>query len=429
MSQENELCKDCGKKILTREIASITQWMFNTDICSCSSVRKASTESLPLDSTGNICTRCGKRKRDTGSGSMTQWIFGASLCSCDMLSLKQNAEADPGFPYILNNEEPQDETIDSEPDTPKALRPGVITVSVLIVLSGVVLLVCLYLGQPKSKSKNKANKSEAVITSSERRQTTTLEQTTVPNSRIDDKYLASLATRSAEETSYLQLNMSDITDDGLKRIEKLPVRSLDISYTEIGDPGMDSIAKIKSLNKLDMKGCKITEKGLDKLSSLQRLNILNVSGLNTTEPVMKSISHIKNLDTIMMTGVQNLSPEGLRHFSKLPALARLYLRSSRITKEHTAVLPQLKELRTLSLKDNELGDDDITALTKLNKLEILLLSGNRITDLGLLKLAPMKSLKQLEIADMPLVTGKGIHRFQQLKPACFLILVRGNSVY
>ncbi|MEZ4488187.1 MAG: leucine-rich repeat domain-containing protein [Cyanobacteriota/Melainabacteria group bacterium] len=429
MSQENELCKDCGKKILTREIASITQWMFNTDICSCSSIRKASTENLPLDSTGNVCTRCGKRKRESGSGSMTQWIFGASLCSCDALRLKPNTEEEPGFPQILDSKDAEDDLYysDQEPEEKRALRPGVLAVSLLILISGVALIA--FQLPNHEKSKRNTSKSKASITSSSKRETTTLEQTTVPNSRINDKYLASLASRSAEENSYLRLNMSDITDDGLKHIEKLPVRILDISYTEIGDSGMDSITKLTNLTKLDMKACKITEKGLKKLSALKNLEILNVSGLNMTDPVMESISSLKKLDSIMMTGVQNLSPEGLKHFSKLPELTRLYLRTARITKEHTAILPQLKELRTLSLKDNELGDDDITALTKLSKLEILLLSGNKITDRGLLKLAPMKSLKQIELADMPLVTGKGIHRFQQLKPACLLILVRGNSVY
>jgi len=427
LSQENELCKDCGKKILTREIASITQWMFNTDICNCSSVRKASTESLPLDSTGNICTRCGKRKRETGSGSMTQWIFGASLCSCDALSLKRPVEEEPGFPYILDSGDPQDETGYLEADEKRSGISPRASIIILILISGLALLAYLYLGQGRARTR--ASKTAPPKVTARTSEKTTLEMAVVPNSKIDNKYLASLASGSPQEAAVLELNMSDITDSGLKHIENLPVRILDISYTEITDKGLDSISKLKSMQKLDIKGCKITEKGLDKLSALPNLEILNVSGLNMTDPVMESISQIKNLDSIMMTGVQNLSPEGLKHFAKLPGLTRLYLRGTRLTKEHIAVLPQLKELRTLSLKDNELGDDDITALTRLKKLEILILSGNKISDRGLLKLAPMKSLKQLEVADMPLVTGKGILRFQQLKPACFLILVRGNSVY
>ncbi len=71
----DEICPECGKPRRSRAGLSVTQWIFNTQLCSCE--RDARRQSAM-----KLCPACGKPIR-SGSGSITQWIFHQSACSCE----------------------------------------------------------------------------------------------------------------------------------------------------------------------------------------------------------------------------------------------------------------------------------------------------------------------------------------------------------
>lgn len=89
----------------------------------------------------------------------------------------------------------------------------------------------------------------------------------------------------------LRMSNQAIKDsDLLKLIPFKNLRYLQIEKSEITDEGMDAIAKINSLEQINLYGTNITDKGLDKLQSSTNLKVLYLWKTNTT---VSGISKLK----------------------------------------------------------------------------------------------------------------------------------------
>lgn len=71
----NQICKQCNKPRVSSSSGSITQWV---SVCTCN---LGELEGIP-DSTINLCVTCGKRIGEGRQGSITQFVFRSELCSC-----------------------------------------------------------------------------------------------------------------------------------------------------------------------------------------------------------------------------------------------------------------------------------------------------------------------------------------------------------
>lgn len=76
-----DLCQKCNKPRRVSKPASLTQWMFDANTCSCDMFGPDSLESRETVEP-EICGTCGKRVEKGRQGSFTQWIFRADICSC-----------------------------------------------------------------------------------------------------------------------------------------------------------------------------------------------------------------------------------------------------------------------------------------------------------------------------------------------------------
>ncbi len=99
--QTDPRCVTCGKPFQKR--GSMTQWIFDTTSCKCSSATPASAV---IESTLNYCALCGLPVR-TKLGSITHWIFKTHLCEC--LVTDENSED------LSTQELPADDIIDGAP--------------------------------------------------------------------------------------------------------------------------------------------------------------------------------------------------------------------------------------------------------------------------------------------------------------------------
>ena len=108
----------------------------------------------------------------------------------------------------------------------------------------------------------------------------TVELVRLPKS-AGDKALSYVAALSKPEAlRMLDLSGTQVTDEGLKKVEGLKgLETLDISNTDITDKGLKHLEKLPNLRDLRIGDTKVTNEGLaDLVASLPRLDVLNVAG-------------------------------------------------------------------------------------------------------------------------------------------------------
>ena len=83
----------------------------------------------------------------------------------------------------------------------------------------------------------------------------------------------------------LNLDLSKITDEGLKELAKLQeLKYLSLVTTGITDEGLKEVAKLQNLNTLNLNGCEqITDMGLKELGKLKKLEWLYLYGPKVTK--------------------------------------------------------------------------------------------------------------------------------------------------
>lgn len=107
----------------------------------------------------------------------------------------------------------------------------------------------------------------------------------------------------AQNNNYVEisyLNNSKLTDNEAVVVSKAPEQTLwlKLSNTQITDKTLVEIAKLKNLTRLHLEGTKITDHGLNQLKTLQNLEYLNLIGTPITDTGLKTLASMKNLKKI-----------------------------------------------------------------------------------------------------------------------------------
>ncbi len=93
-----------------------------------------------------------------------------------------------------------------------------------------------------------------------------------------------------DHITWLDLNDSDLDDDGLKSISQLSnLTKLNINRTKITDAGLDAIMDLEQLMVLNLYGTAISDKGLEKLESLKSLESLYLWQTQTTKEGIEAL--------------------------------------------------------------------------------------------------------------------------------------------
>ena len=115
-----------------------------------------------------------------------------------------------------------------------------------------------------------------------------------------------------EITFLNNLKFSD-TDANLLSIAPEQTIWLKLNDTEITDKSLTEVAKLKNLTRLHLENTKITDAGFTQIGSLPNLEYLNLIGTNVSDNALKNIASLKNLKKlyiwktkITQAGVDNL---------------------------------------------------------------------------------------------------------------------------
>ncbi len=121
---------------------------------------------------------------------------------------------------------------------------------------------------------------------------------------IEDQHLESIGAIS--KVIWLNLANTEISNDGLKSIAKLPLTKLHLEKTKIGDDGLQHLKSLKDLEYLNLYGTQVTDAGLDHLKELKKLKKLYVWQTGVTEAGMKKLNEA--LPELEIIGEVKLTP-------------------------------------------------------------------------------------------------------------------------
>jgi hypothetical protein len=248
---------------------------------------------------------------------------------------------------------------------------------------------------------------------------------------FDDAACAQLAKFTKLEQ--LDLSGTDVNDKGYS----LP--------PQVTDAGVRALAPLTSLRWLSLATCHdLKGEGLQALEALPRLEHLDLTYSGVTSPAIERLPRLPSLRTLVLSHCMSFHGRSLAAVATIPGLRRLELRAcTTLAAKDVLTLVQSKQLRHLDLRDCQgrfrgqtiatlddvtgLGDEEkpppppvqdaigitdavVAALAAL-PLETLLLGGcESLTDAIGDSLAKMTSLRSLDLANLPKITGATLAR-------------------
>lgn len=134
------------------------------------------------------------------------------------------------------------------------------------------------------------------------------------NKTITDKALEHVG--EMKELKSLFLGDTNITDTGLRKLEKSGLVMLNLRATRISDAGMLSVSKIISLRQLHVNMCNISDVGVRNLRSLDRIETLNISETSITDVSLRYLLETESLAFLIIWRCDSLTDKGINEFQK-----------------------------------------------------------------------------------------------------------------
>ncbi len=257
---------------------------------------------------------------------------------------------------------------------------------------------------------------------------------------LDDEGMKALFDSS--NLTNLEIASDQITDTGILSIAgNKKLQTLSLSGKQLTDRGMAVVAQLPEVVFLELKLANATGEGLMHLRNHPQLKSLTISGAMASDAGFEHLSACANLEELKaleIEGPNTLTSRGVSALACL-RLKHLWLKTSPLSKDAVAGLPNLTKLRCLGSSDwkmtaevlknlvllpnlellkvdmSDLGDEDMEVLALFVKLVHIDLSNSSVTDAGLIKLAVMKKLWSIDIEGTK-VTAEGVKEFNRLAP-------------
>jgi hypothetical protein len=129
----------------------------------------------------------------------------------------------------------------------------------------------------------------------------------------------------------------------------------------------------------------VTRGGLESLARLPALKKLNLSGSNVTDDDLQALKGLTGLQ-VLYVGTTEIGDAGVAHLAGLTGLEELSLGDTKITDAALAHLAGMKKLKALYLGSTAVTDAGLKHLHGLSGLKELYLNPSAVTDKGLSEL-------------------------------------------
>jgi hypothetical protein len=196
------------------------------------------------------------------------------------------------------------------------------------------------------------------------------------------------------------------SDAGIEQLAALDsLKKVNLWGDDVTDKSMSVLAHIKSLENLEIMSRNVTDAGIEKLSQCLRLKSLGLQNTPITEAALSNLSKIKTLTGLSFWHT-NINGKGLSFLKELPKLTDLSFMSENFAEDSTLHIGQVKTLKVLRLQ--YIGFD------LLKNLSFVVQSPHRLlfTDAGMAHFGKLKSLEHLYINDCPNITDEGLKYYE-----------------
>ncbi len=228
---------------------------------------------------------------------------------------------------------------------------------------------------------------------------TKLEELRVDHTLVEGSGFGALPT----SLRVLSASNLELRDESAQALVKLPLRSMNVSYTDLTDNGFVQLAGIATLESLDATATEVGDKGVRALAALPALRELRISYGRFTD---------KGLDALRTAA----------------ALVTLEAARSRLTDSAITAIAAVRSVRHLNLDYTGITDKGVAALAEaLPDIETLRLDTGNITDASVPVLSRLKKLRELNLYHT-LVTQEGFDKLKAALPETRIIWDRDSSL-
>lgn len=194
-----------------------------------------------------------------------------------------------------------------------------------------------------------------------------------------------------------------ITDVAIAYIREWKLRRLNLRGTDITDTSLQYLAGMTTLQSLDISYTQVTNNGMEYLAALRDLEELEAGGNKLTGVGLRVLKLLPKLRTVNLGGVQKrnsgfwlttLTDLDYDALAGLAALRDLNLASVKVTDPGVA---RLKQVRSLDLSRTPVAGKGFENLTALEKLTLW--QAKRVDDSAMPGLAKLPKLQNLDISE------------------------------
>ena len=222
----------------------------------------------------------------------------------------------------------------------------------------------------------------------------------------------------------LDVNRAASTD--LTFLDQLPpraIRSLMLGDTEVNDENLHHVGRLIGLKRLELSSTPVTDAGIVHLAPLVELAEIRLDAFSTGtkgfgvgDGALAILSKIPTLAQLDLR-LTKVTDAGMRHLANMHSLRSICISGTPVTDAGLTPLKDLKDLDCLDLgiyrEGKNFTDEALANVAGLTKLRWLRLGGSRVTDRGLAHLKDMKRLEHLELGDTQ-VTDAGLAYLEPL---------------
>jgi Leucine-rich repeat (LRR) protein len=129
------------------------------------------------------------------------------------------------------------------------------------------------------------------------------------------------------------------------------LNQLDLAGTKLTDNSIAAVAFPPLLADLSVANTAIRGTGLGGLCKVKQLRSLNLSGSNVDDDGLQTIAGIPSLERLELSHCVKITDAGVRHLAKLSNLTELDLRGTKTSDAALAALATMPNLRRLKLRE------------------------------------------------------------------------------
>ena len=151
---------------------------------------------------------------------------------------------------------------------------------------------------------------------------------------------------------------------------------------------------------------------------------LSFSSIN--DPLLQTVGIFPEVRELDLTGTE-IHDASMAGLLSLPKLRALKLKGTKITNEGLRSLAGASELILLDASNTDITDDGLAGADRWEKLRYLSLNNTQITDAGLIHLQTLKELKGLSVINTG-VTEDGVRQLKEKVPNCLIVAQTGREL-